>query len=115
MEPELRQLVADTDAKAVWYSSIKGRSGDLFFRRVFRIDAEPMSAQLSITCGGKANVYINDRWVAEAEKWPEVSEFKVHTYLNRGRNLIAVQTVRDPRANNPPVLYLALTVQTKFK
>lgn len=115
MEPELNQLVADTDAKAIWYSSIKGRSGDLFFRRVFRIDAEPMSAQLQLTCGGRANVYINDRWVAEAEEWPEVSEFKVHTYLNRGRNLIAVQTVRDPRMNNPPVLYLALTVQTKFR
>jgi len=115
MEPELKQLVADTDAKAVWHPSVKSRRRDAYFRRVFRIDAEPMSAQLILTCGGKANIYINDRWVAEAEKWPEVSEYKVHKYLKRGRNLIAVQVTGDPRGSAPSVLYLALTVQTKFK
>lgn len=112
--PEIRQMTADTDAKPVWYPSIKGRSGDLFFRRVFRIDAKPVTAQLSVACGGRANIYLNDRWVGEAEEWPEVAEFKVHTFLNSGRNLVAVQTSKDPRSNTPPVLYLALTIQTEF-
>lgn len=115
MEPELRQLAVETNLKPVWHPSVKSQRGDVFFRRVFRIDAELMTAELSVACGGRTNVYLNGRWVAEAEEWPKISSFKVHTFLNRGRNLIAVHAVRDPRINTPPVLFLALTVQTKFQ
>ena len=115
MEPEMRQLVAETDARAIWHPSVKSHRGDVFFRRIFRMDADPIAASLSVVCGGKTNIYINDRWIGEAREWPEIRSFKVDAYLSSGKNLIAVHTVRDARATAPPVLLLALSIQTKFQ
>ena len=113
--PEIRQLVADTDVKPVWHPSVKSQRGDVFFRKTFHIDAEPTAARMKVVCGGKTNIYLNGRWVGEAKEWPEISNFKVDALLDRGRNLIAVHAIRDPRSNAPPVLLLALTVQTKYQ
>ncbi len=115
VKPEIRQLIADTNVKAVWHPSIKARYGDVFFRKVFVLDAIPANATLSLVGGGRTNVYLNDRWVGEAKEWPEISSFKVHARLERGRNLIAVQTFRGQNTRHPPVLFLALTVETKFQ
>jgi len=115
VKPETRQLIAETNVKAVWHPSIKARYGDVFFRKVFVLDAIPANATLSIVGGGRVNVYLNDRWVGEAKEWPEISSFKVHARLERGRNLIAVQTFRGQNTRHPPVLFLALTVETKFQ
>jgi hypothetical protein len=115
MAPEVRQLVADTDAKPIWHPSVKSQRGDVFFRKLFHIDARPATAKLSVVCGGRTNVYLNDRWIGEAEEWPKISSFRVDAFLDQGRNLIAVHTVRDPRSTAPPVLFLALTIQTKFQ
>ena len=115
MSPEIRQLVADTGVQPIWHTSVKSSRGDVFFRKVFRIDAEPVTARMSILCGGKANIYLNDRWVGEASAWPEISSFKVDALVDRGANLIAVHAARGPRSIAPPVLFLALNVQTKFQ
>ena len=74
-----------------------------------------MTARMSAACWGKTNIYLNGRWIGEAEEWPKISSFKVNTFLDRGRNLMAVHVVRDPRSNAPPVLFLALTIQTEFQ
>ena len=113
--PEIRQLVADTDARPIWHPSVKSQHGDLFFRKVFRIDASPAKATMSVACGGRSNVYLNDRWVGETEKWPRISNFNVGTFLDEGRNLIAVRAVREPRSIAPTVLFLTLSIQTKFQ
>ena len=115
MTPELRQFLVDTRAKPIWHPSITSHHGDIFFRRVFHIDAKPATAEITILCSGRTNIYLNDRWVGEAKEWPEVDTFKVRTFLNRGRNLIAVHSIRDPRSKNPPMLFLALTIQTEFR
>ena len=115
VEPEIRQLMVDTDVKPVWHPSIKSRTGDVFFRRVFYLEAEPEEAKLEVVCGGRTNVYLNDRWVGETEEWPKITSFKVRKFLIRGKNLVAVQTFREPRAIAPPALFLALNIQTKFK
>lgn len=115
LKPEIRQLIADTDVKPVWHPSVKSHYGDVFFRKVFLLDATPATATLSVVSGGRTNIYLNGRWIGEAKKWPEISDFKVHAFLERERNLIAVQVTRDPRARPPPALFLALTVETKFE
>jgi len=114
VEPEIRQLIADTNAKPIWHPSIKSRRGDVYFRKVMLLDAQPENARLDVVCGGKSQIYINDRWVGEAKEWPEISSFRVHTFLHHGRNIVAVHVVREPRINDPAVLFLGLTVQTKF-
>ncbi len=113
--PEINQLLAETDAQPIWHPSVTSRHGDVFFRKAFLIDATPTDARLRIICGGKTNIYLNDRWVGETEEWPEISSFRVKTFLKEGRNLIAVHTIRDPRSIDPPVLFLALSIQTKFQ
>jgi hypothetical protein len=115
VEPEMRQLIADTDVKPIWHPSVKGRYGDLFFKKVFLLDADPSAAKLSLACGGRTNIYLNDRWVGEAKEWPEINSFRVHFLLNEGRNVIAVHTDREQQTKAPPVLFLALTVETKFQ
>ncbi len=115
MKPEFRQLVADTDAKPIWHPSVKSHHGDVFFRKVFQMDAVAASATMKVVCGGRTNIYLNDRWVGEAKEWPEISSFRVHALLSQGRNVIGVHTVREPRTIAPPVLFLALTVQTEFE
>jgi len=115
MTPEIRQLVADTDAKPIWHPSVTSQRGDVFFRKVFHIDAEPVAAKISVACAGKTNIYLNGRWIGEAKEWPKTSSFRVNTFPERGRNLIAVHAISDPRSNAPPVLFLALTVQTEFQ
>ena len=110
-----RQLIADTDAEAVWHPSVKSRYGEVYFRKVFILDARPTKAVLQIASGGRTNIYINDKWIGEAKEWPEVDSFKVHSYMNEGRNLVAIQTAREPRTKAPPVLFLAITVETKFQ
>jgi hypothetical protein len=113
--PEIRQLIADTEAKPIWHPSVKSHRGDVFFRKAFHLDAEPVTAKVSVACGGRANVYLNDRWIGEAGKWPKITDFKVvGSRLDRGRNLIAVHAIRDARSSAPPVLFLALAVQTEF-
>ena len=113
--PEVKQLLAETDAKPVWHPSVTSRQGDVYFRKAFSMDADPSDARINVVCGAKANVYINDRWVGESEKWPEISSFRVTHLLDRGRNLVAVHAIRDPKLNDPPVLLLALKIQTKFQ
>jgi len=115
MEPEMRQLIADTDVKPVWHPSLKSHRGDVFFRKVFLLDASVATATLSVACGGRTNVYLNDIWVGKAEEWPEISDFKVRSLLKRGKNLVAVYTVKEPRTKAPSALFLALTVKTQFK
>ena len=116
MTPEIRQLAADTDVKPIWHPSITSHHGDVFFRRVFHIDAKPTAAEINIMCGGRTNIYLNDQWIGEAKEWPEIDNFKVHTFLKPGRNLIAVHSIiREQRSKAPPVLFLALTIQTKFQ
>ena len=115
IEPEIKQLVVDTDAKPIWHTSVKSKRGDVFFRRVFYIDADPTKAKMNVVCGGRTNIYLNDRWIGEAKKWPAIDTFNVNTFLKRGQNLIAVHAVIDPRSIAPPVLFLVLTVQTKFQ
>ncbi len=113
--PEINQLLAETDAQPIWHPSVTSRHGDVFFRKVFRIDASPTDARVRIICGGKTNIYLNDRWVGETEEWPEISSFRVKTFLKQGKNLIAIHTIRDQRATEPPVLFLALSIQTEFR
>ncbi len=115
LEPEIRQLVADTDVKPVWHPSVKSHTGDVFFRKVFILDANPATAKLSVVSGGRTNIYLNGRWIGEAKKWPEINDFKVHAFLENGRNLVAVQVTRDPRVKPPPALFLAITVEAKFE
>ena len=113
--PELRQLVADTDVKPIWYPSVTSHHGDVFFRKTFHIDAKPATAEMYILCGGRTNIYINDRWVGEAKEWPDIDTFRVRAFLKRGKNLIAVHSIREPRIQAPPVLFLALTIKTEFQ
>ncbi len=115
LEPEIRQLVADTDVKPVWHPSVKSRIGDVFFRKVFILDATPSTATLSVVSGGRTNIYLNGRWIGEAKEWPKINNFKVHAFLERERNLVAVQVTRDPRAKPPPALFLAIKVEAKFE
>ena len=115
VEPEVRQLIADTGVQPVWHPSVKGRYGDLYFRKVFLLDAKIADAKLNVVCGGRANVYLNGRWVGEAKEWPEISSFKVRSLVERGRNIVAVHTVRDQRSLDPAALFLALTVETQFR
>ncbi|MFC1713626.1 hypothetical protein ACFL6S_08160 [Candidatus Poribacteria bacterium] len=115
LEPEIRQLVADTDVKPVWHPSVKSHTGDVFFRKVFILDATPANATLSIVSGGRTNIHLNGRWIGEAKEWPEINNFKVHAFLERERNVVAVQVTRDPRAKPPPALFLAITVEAKFE
>jgi hypothetical protein len=113
--PEIRQLLSETDVKPIWHPSVTSRYGDVFFRKVFNIDAKITEANIKIACGGRTNIYLNDKWVGEADEWPDISNFKVHTYLKRGKNLIAVHTIREPRSIHPPALFLVLTVKTEFR
>lgn len=115
IKPEIRQLVADTDVKPIWHPSIKGRYGDLYFRKIFILDAEATTATLNVACGGRTNVYLNGKWIGEAEEWPEISRFNVRFLMESGRNLIAVHTVREPRTRHPSALFLALSVETQFQ
>lgn len=113
--PEIKQLALETGAKPVWHPSVYSRYGEVFFRRAFRLDAKPSTAKMTVLCGGRTTIYLNDRWVGETKEWPEISEFKVSTLLNEGRNLIGVYVTREPRANEPPLLFLSLSIQLEFK
>ena len=68
-----------------------------------------------ITLLSREGLEQNIEWIGAAKEWPEVDSFKVHYFLNEGRNLVAIQTARDPRTKTPPVLFLAITVETKFQ
>ena len=114
-KPEMNQFLAETHAKPIWYPSISSRHGEVFFRKVFQLNTSPVVAELTVICGGKTNIYLNDIWVGEAKKWPEISVFRVQTHLRRGKNLIAVHTVRDPHSVDPPVLFLGLSILTQFQ
>ena len=121
--PTIKQLITDTNAKPIWHPGVSARTGDVFFRKVFTIDANTASATLDVICGGKANIYINDTWVGEVkepvreekEDWPKITSFKVRTLLRKGRNIVAVQTFIEPKSVFPPVLLLAINVQTSFR
>jgi hypothetical protein len=121
--PTVKRLITDTNAKPVWHPGVSARTGDVFFRKVFTINANATSATLDVICGGKVNIYLNDSWVGEVkepvreeeEDWPKITSFKVRTFLRKGRNIIAVQVFREPKSVFPPVLLLAIKVQTSFR
>ncbi|MBD3183427.1 hypothetical protein GF312_14105 [Candidatus Poribacteria bacterium] len=114
LEPEMRQLIAETKARPIWHSSSTSREGDVFFRKMFIIDGVPVNANIRIACGGKTNLYINNRWISKVDEWPEITDIKVKKYLENGRNVIAIHTIRDYRTIPPPVLLLALQIETDF-
>jgi hypothetical protein len=122
--PAVKQLITDTNAKSVWNPVVSARFGSVFFRKMFQIDANISSATLDVICGGKANVYLNDSWVGEIKEperedlkdWPIKPEsFRVGSFLRKGKNVIAVEVIRESKAVLPAVLLLAINVQTSFK
>ena len=122
-KPAVRQLMTDTEAKPIWYPNITAPSEDIFFRKVFQVNADITSATLDVICGGRANIYVNDTWIGEIkepkyeemEDWPEIESYKIKSFLRKGKNLIAIQVFRDQRATVPPVLIMAVSVQTTFR
>jgi len=122
-KPAVRQLMTDTEAKPIWYPNITAPSEDIFLRKVFQVNADITYATLDVICGGRANIYINDTWIGEIkepkyeemEDWPEIDSYKIKSFLRKGKNLIAVQVFRDQRATVPPVLIMAVSVQTTFR
>jgi len=121
--PAAKQLITDTNAKPIWHPGVSARMGDVFFRKVFIIDAKIASATLDVICGGKASIYLNDAWIGdvkeplreELEDWPKIESFKVSSFLRKGKNVVAVQTFIDQKPIVPAVLLLAINVQTSFR
>jgi len=121
--PAAKQLIADTNAKPVWHPAVTAKVGNIYFRKVFQIDAKIASATLDVICGGNVNIFLNDNWIGEVKEpereerkeWPQTESFKVGSFLRKGRNIVAVQVSRDPRIAVPPVLLMAINVQTSFR
>ncbi|HGJ65356.1 TPA: hypothetical protein ENS27_08210 [bacterium] len=121
-KPAVRQLMTDTEAKPIWYPNITSKSEDIFFRKVFVINADVTDARLDIICGGRANIYLNDTWIGEIkepikeelEDWPKIETFKAKSFLRKGKNVIAVQVFRDQKSVVPPALIMAIKIQTSL-
>jgi hypothetical protein len=122
-KPAARQLISDTGAKSIWYPRVTSSSEDIYFRKVFQVNADVIYATLDIICGGRVNIYLNDTWIGEIkeptkdelEYWPKIESFKVRSFLRKGKNVIAVQVFRDQRSIVPSGLLMALSVQTSFR
>lgn len=122
-KPAVRQIISDTNAKLIWYPNVTARSEDIFFRKVFQVDADITSAKLDVICGGRANIYLNDSWIGEIkeptkeelEDFPEVENFNVKSFLRKGKNVVAVQVFRDQKSIVPPALLMSISVQTSFR
>jgi hypothetical protein len=119
--PEIKQLAEETGAKPIWHPSATSQHGDVYFRKVFLLDVKPTSAKLTVLCGGKTDIYINDTWIGTAKEWPEISNFKADFFLKPGNNIIAIHTLRDSRDSRDtrtkalPLLFTALIIQTELK
>ncbi|MBM3211862.1 hypothetical protein FJZ33_06575 [Candidatus Poribacteria bacterium] len=113
--PEIKQLADETKAKPIWHPSATSQHGDAFFRKAFVLDAKSPSAKLTVLCGGKTNIYLNDTWVGTAKEWPEISEFNVGFLLRKGRNILAVHTIKDPRNKEAlPLIFVVLAIQNEI-
>jgi len=122
-KPAVRQLVEDTDAKPIWHPSVTSLSEDIFFRKVFQINANIRDATLSIICGGRANIFLNDIWIDEIKEpkkeelkdWPKIESFRVISFLRQGKNVVAIQVFRDQKSIVPPALLVAINVHTNIR
>lgn len=112
--PEIKQLAGETGAKPIWHPSTTSHHGDVYFRKVFTLDAKPTIARVTVLCSGKTNVYLNDAWVSEVKEWPGISEFRVNEMLRPGRNVMAIHAIRDPREKVLPLLFATLIIHTEL-
>ncbi len=125
--PSARVLISDTNAKPIWNPVVGARIGNVYFRKLFQIDANIISATLEIVSGCKTSIYINDNWVGEIkepvmtdldeeekEELPKIERYKVTSFLKKGRNVIAIETYRDQKTPFPAGFLLAIKVQTSL-
>jgi len=119
--PSVNLLIEDTDAKPVWHPSVRSQSREIFFRKVFQVDARIVSAKIDVVCNDRANIYANDSWVGEVrgfekgqENSPKIESFNIRSFMRNGKNLIAIQVYRDQRSAVPPMLIAAISLQTTF-
>jgi hypothetical protein len=123
-----RVLISDTNAKPIWHPGVEARTGNVYFRRMFQIDANITSATLEIVSGCKANIYLNDSWIGEIkepvladldeeekEDLPKLESYKVASFLRKGKNVVAIEVYRDPKTPFPPGFLLAIKVQTSLR
>lgn len=121
--PGITQLMEYTSAKPIWHPSSRSHLGDVFFRKVFQIDADIESAEIEILCGGRGVIYINGNWAGDIEDvkpdqkeiWNEPRRIPIKPFLRKGKNLIAIQVTRDNRTITQPILILAISIYTKLK
>lgn len=124
VRPGVMQLKEYTSAKPIWHPSPRSRLGDVFFRKIFQVNAEIESAEMEILCGGKAVIYVNGNWAGNIEDdvkpdqkeiWNEPIKIPIKSLLRKGKNLIAIQVTRDTKTIHQPILILAINIYTKLR
>jgi len=91
--------VGDDETGPYWiWSQTQSDVSDCFVRRVFRLDAIPQRAVLSITADNGYEAYVNGIRVgrdigAGTERWATAERYQVARLLRRGDNVIAVRAV----------------------
>ena len=68
---------------------------ELFFRREFRIEAKPKSAQLAVTCDNHCHVFLNGERIVKSDTWEAPRIVDVGKRLQVGDNVLAVYGWND--------------------
>lgn len=115
--PAAAILMEEVGAKPIWNPSVKSRMRNAYFRRAFQVGGRIVSAWVDVVCEDKVNLYINGNWVSELRAKREqegMLTFNVTDLVKQGRNVIAVEVLRDENSKPSPFLLIALTVHFDF-
>jgi hypothetical protein len=76
-----------------WYDDSGAKQ--LFFRKIFQVDAPVVAAVICVAAVNRFVVYVNGDQVAAGSGWQAPTSIVITDYLKKGLNLIAVQVAND--------------------